>query len=56
MDYEVIKFENDNVELEVNVSPEEETVWLSKERCLYCSTEIDPLFLGISKTSMKKEN
>ena len=32
MDYEVIKFENDNVELEVNVSPEEETVWLSKEQ------------------------
>ena len=29
MEYEIIKFENDNVELEVNVSPEEETVWLS---------------------------
>ena len=35
MEYEVIKFENDNVELEVNVSPEEETVWLSlSEMCL----------------------
>ena len=35
MDYEIIKFENDNVELEVNVSPEEETVWLSlSEMCL----------------------
>ena len=35
MQYEVIKFENDNVELEVNVSPEEETVWLSlSEMCL----------------------
>ena len=32
MEYEVIKFENNNVELEVNVSPEEETVWLSKEQ------------------------
>ena len=32
MQYEVIKFENDSVELEVNVSPEEETVWLSKEQ------------------------
>ena len=32
MEYEVIKFENDNVELEVNVSPEEDTVWLSKEQ------------------------
>ena len=35
MEYEIIKFENDNVELEVNVSPEEETVWLSlNEMCL----------------------
>ncbi len=32
MNYEIIKFENGNVELEVNVSPEEETVWLSKEQ------------------------
>ena len=32
MEYEVIKFENDNVELEVNVSPEEDTVWLTKEQ------------------------
>ena len=29
MNYEVIRFENGNVELEVNVSPEEETVWLN---------------------------
>ena len=32
MNYEVIKFENDNVELEVNISPEEETVWLTKDQ------------------------
>ena len=32
MEYEVIKFENGNVELEVNVSPEEETVWLTQEQ------------------------
>ena len=32
MQYEVIKFENDNVELEVSVSPEEETIWLNKEQ------------------------
>ena len=32
MQYEVIKFENDNVELEVSVSPEEETVWLTKDQ------------------------
>ena len=32
MSYEVIKFENENVELEVNVSPEEKTVWLTKDQ------------------------
>lgn len=32
MNYEIIKFENNNLELEVNVSPEEDTVWLSKEQ------------------------
>jgi len=30
MNYELIKFENGGVELEVNVSPEEETVWLNQ--------------------------
>ena len=35
MEYELIKFENGNFELEVNVSPEEETVWLNlNEMCL----------------------
>ncbi len=35
MRYELIKFENGDVELEVNVSPEEDTVWLSlSEMCL----------------------
>lgn len=29
MNYELIKFKNNDVELEVSVSPEEETVWLS---------------------------
>lgn len=32
MNYELIKFENGGLELEVNVSPDEETVWLSKEQ------------------------
>lgn len=31
MTYEIVKFVNDNLELEVNVSPNEDTVWLSKE-------------------------
>ena len=29
--YEVVKFEQDNLILDVNVSPNEDTVWLSKE-------------------------
>lgn len=32
MDYKLIKFENGGVELEVSVSPEEETVWLTQEQ------------------------
>ena len=31
MEYELIKFINNNLELEVKVSPDEETVWLSKD-------------------------
>ena len=31
MKYELVKFVNNNLELEVNVSPNEDTVWLSKE-------------------------
>ena len=29
--YEVVKFVNDDLELEVNVSPKEDTVWLTQE-------------------------
>ena len=32
MEYEIIKFTNNNLELEVNVSPEQDTVWLTKEQ------------------------
>ena len=32
MKYEIIKFVSDNVEMEINVSPEEDTVWVSKEQ------------------------
>ena len=32
MNFELIKFENNNVELEVSVSPEEDTVWLTKDQ------------------------
>lgn len=30
--YEVIEFKNGNIELSVNVSPNEDTVWLTKEQ------------------------
>lgn len=29
--YELVKFKNNDIELDVNVSPEEDIVWLSKE-------------------------
>ena len=32
MEYEIIKFTNNNLELEVNVSPEQDTVWLTVEQ------------------------
>ena len=37
MNYELIKFVNDNLELEITISPKEETVWMSKEQiaCLF---------------------
>ena len=31
-EYEIIEFKNGNIELSVNVSPKEETVWLTKEQ------------------------
>ena len=31
-DFELIQFKNDNVELSVNVSPSEDTIWLSAEQ------------------------
>ncbi len=37
MNYELVKFVNDNLELEITISPKEETVWMSKEliACLF---------------------
>lgn len=31
-EYQIIEFKNENIELSVNVSPNEETVWLTKEQ------------------------
>ena len=30
--YEIITFKNNNVQLDVNVSPNEDTVWLTKDQ------------------------
>ena len=30
--YELVKFEDDELELEVNVNPKEETIWLSQQQ------------------------
>lgn len=37
MNYELVKFVNNNLELEISISPKEETVWMSKEQiaCLF---------------------
>ena len=32
MKYELVKFVNDNLELEINISPKEETIWMDKEQ------------------------
>ena len=43
MKYELVKFENENISLDVNVSPKEETIWLSQ-------SEISVLFNKDRKT------
>lgn len=32
MNYELVKFVNDNLELEITISPKEETIWMNKEQ------------------------
>ena len=46
MKYELVKFENENISLDVNVSPKEETIWLSQN-------EIAVLF-GKSKSTINE--
>lgn len=45
--YEIITFKNDLVQIDVNVSPNEETVWLTLDRCHYYLIEISLLLIGI---------
>ena len=47
MKYELVKFVNNNLELEVNVSPNEDTVWLTKDQITLLLIEIERLFLVI---------
>lgn len=56
MEYELIKFENGNFELEVNVSPEEETVWLNlNEMCLLFGRDKSVISRHIRKVFEEKE-
>ena len=53
--YEVVKFVNDDLELEVNVSPHEDTVWLTqKQMALLFDVSIDNISLHI-KNILKEE-
>ena len=47
-EYEIIEFKNDNIELSVNVSPKEDTVWLTqKQMSILFDTSIDNISLHI---------
>ena len=47
-EYEIIEFKNDNIELSVNVSPKEDTVWLTqKQMSILFDTSIDNVSLHI---------
>lgn len=52
----IIKFEYDNIVLDVNVSPTEETVWLSKEQlCLLFNTTRQNLDYHINSIYIQNE-
>ena len=54
--YELVKFVDGNCELEVNVSPSEDTVWLSQEQMAYLfSTTKQNISLHISNIYKEKE-
>ena len=47
-EYEIIEFKNDNIELSVNVSPKEDTVWLTqKQMSILYNTSVDNVSLHI---------
>ena len=54
--YELVKFVDGSFELEVNVSPSEDTVWLSQEQMAYLfSTTKQNISLHISNIYKEKE-
>ena len=47
-EYEIIEFKNDNIELSINVSPKEDTVWLTqKQMSILFDTSVDNISLHI---------
>ena len=46
--YEIVKFNNDSVEIDVTVSPLEETVWLTQEQmALLFNVNLMVVFTGL---------
>ena len=54
--FELVKFSSDGVELEVNVDPKEETIWLSQSQMveLFCTTKQN-ISLHINNIFKEKE-
>lgn len=52
--YEIIKHKNEEFQLDVNISPEEDTVWLSlKDMCLLFGRDKSVISRHIKKSSKK---
>ena len=56
--YDVVKFIDGEFELEVNVSPEEETIWLTLDQIAKLFNRGDKLWINmkLSNLSMRKLN
>ena len=39
--YKIIKFNNNNLEIDVKISPFKKTIWLSLDQIAFCSREIN---------------
>ena len=56
--YDIVKFIDEEFELEVNVSPEEETIWLTLDQITKLFNRGDKLWINmkLSNLSMRKLN